>query len=196
MRVVWGAFCLAFLAAQPAAAAEWTGWYLGGGLTETHHTGYTPGNLAAIEKYQSGGKGIVGYRFLPRAQVEFAYHYLGEASFFEGSPVLSRERSRALVGSLIYVSPPLSDFGIPTLLPMNVLLRVGLGYKRVRHAAFVGTFHEGFLAANIGAALEILLTKTCFIRIEYEFINKSFGGTNRVIDVMHTPLAVTIGLRM
>ena len=85
-------------------------------------------------------------------------------------------------------------------------------YKDITQTtSIVGTFHEGALAGVVGAALEFHMTPHWFGRIEYEFISTALtgpsesapalrglfrvnlGGTHNVVNVMNTPLSVTIG---
>ena len=95
-------------------------------------------------------------------------------------------------------------------MPIHVFVRLGLAYKDITHEAADGTFREGTLAAVFGAGLEYRLPNNLFVRLEYEHISvaiggpvQSFramsaipvavGGTERVVNVMHTPLALTLG---
>ena len=80
--------------------------------------------------------------------------------------------------------------------------------------AAVGTFHEGVLSGVLRAGFELRPTSNVFVRLEYEFLSTAIGGpsrpvpifnsltvvtiggTQRVINVMHTPLAITVGINL
>lgn len=172
-----------------------------------------------VGQYASGGKVFAGYRFTSNWQVEGAFHYLGTANFMSTVPsagtlipVGNQERSYALAGSVIYASPPLSDLVAPTPVPMHLLLRFGLAFKDItENTTFLGSFHEAMLAGVVGAALEFRITPHWFTRLEYEFISTALtgpsesvpalrglfrvnmGGTRDVVNVMNTPLSLTVG---
>ena len=168
----------------------------------------------SAERYAFGGKIFGGYRLNETVSFEAAYHYLGKVSFFEGSPILSEEQSYALSGSAVFLSPALSTWAGPTNFPIHGFLRLGLAYKDIKHFSVAGTFHEGVLSGVLGAGLELRLTSNVFVRLEYEFLSTaiggpsrpvpifnslttvSFGGTQRAINVMHTPLALTLGINL
>jgi hypothetical protein len=201
----------------PPPSPVWSRYYIGGAVNWVHHTGYVPdaGRLNyAAERYSFGGKAFGGYRFTETVSFEAAYHCLGEVSFSEGSPVLSHERSYAVSGSAVFLSPALSTWVGPTSLPIHGFLRLGLAYKDITHLSPVATFHEGVLSGVLGAGLEFRPTSTVFVRLEYEFLSTAIGGpsrpvpifnsltvvniggTERAINVMHTPLALTLGINL
>jgi hypothetical protein len=183
-------------------------YYFGAAFNWAHHTGYVPYLPWNVNQYTPGGKAFVGYRFTDPVRFELAYHYLGRATFDEGSPVLSSEQSHAVSGSVVLMSPALSQIG-PTM--WHFFVRLGLAYKHITHERVTGTVTEGILSGVIGAGPEVRLTERLFARLEYEFIstaiggprqrvpalhgifNPAFGGTRRTINVMHTPLALTLG---
>jgi hypothetical protein len=94
---------------------------------------------------------------------------------------------------------------------LHAFVRLGLAYKHVEQTSAVGTLDEGFLSGVIGAGIEARFTPQWFGRIEYEFLSTAiggppqsvpgfkglyslkFGGTDRVINVMNTPIAFTLG---
>lgn len=178
---------------KPAHKVWTTGFYVGGGVGGVHHTGYVPDTPWNSEQYAVGGKVFAGYRYLDWAQVEVVYHYLGEVTFDEGLPALSKEHSHAVSVVSMFVSQPLSTWLMPTLLPTRVLLRAGLGYKDISHSAIVGSFHEGVAVGVVGFGVEYELSNLTFVRLEYEFLTPAIGGTSRVINVMNTPLTVSFG---
>jgi hypothetical protein len=113
---------------------------------------------------------------------------------------------------VIYAFPPFSELVGPTPIPMRLLLRLGLAYKDItQNTSLMGSFHEGTLAGVFGAALEARFSPHWFSRIEYEFISTALtgpsesvpalrglfrvnmGGTNNVVNVMNTPLSITVG---
>lgn len=183
--------------------------YIGGALNWTHHTGYVPNTSWDVEQYTFGAKVFGGYRLNDHVAVEIAYHYLGRAPFDEGFATPSYERSHALSGSVVIVSPSVSSW-VGASHPIHVFVRLGLAHKDITHEALVGTFHEGTMAGVLGAGLEYRLPNNLFVRFEYEFISTAIGGplqtvpalrlfpvnvggTRQAINVMHTPLALTLG---
>jgi len=200
--------------------ALWSNFYAGGALNWVHHTGYVPttgpaGNLPySAQAYTFGGKIFGGYRLNPNVQFELAYHYLGEITFFEGTFPLSHERSQALAGSVMFVSPNLSPyFYWAPPVPIHAFVRFGLAYKDILHTSAVGDFREGILSGVFGAGWEYRI-QNMFVRIEYEYISTAIGGppmavpglkgdwhvtiggTHRAINVMHTPIALTVGVNL
>ena len=208
----------------PVLAVAWSPFYVGAALNWVHHTGYVPNSSFSSEAYTFGGKVFGGYRITPGIQVEalgiqvetpsiqleLAYHYLGEVAFSEDSPILSRERSQAVAGSVMFFGPNFSPL-ISAPVPIHVFVRVGLAYKDIHHSAFYGTFNEGILSAVFGVGWEYRISPRLFVRVEYEYLSTAiggppqsvpglkgdyrvtFGGTRHAINVMHTPLALTIG---
>src|SRR5262245_41960720 len=136
----------------PPPAPEWSRYYVGAAVNWVHHTGYVPGSARAAEWYSSGGKVFGGYRFTETISFEAAYHYLGKVPFDEGLALPSHERSYAVSGSAVFLSPAL--WTGPTNLPIHGFLRLGLAYKDITHQSVVGTFHEGVLSVVLGAGLE------------------------------------------
>jgi hypothetical protein len=193
------------------ALVEFKRFYVGAAVNWTHHTGYVPHTVWSAEWYTFGGKAFGGFRFTDWASFEVAYHHLGRARFNEGLPTPSHEQSYALSGSVVFTFPPISNLIGPTHVPIHAFLRFGLAYKHITHEAFDGTYQEGILSGVFGAGWEYRLPKDFFVRLEYEFLSTAiggppqsipalnslflinFGGTHRVINVMHTPLAVTLG---
>jgi hypothetical protein len=179
-----------------------------------HHTGYVPDTptQADTAQYTVGFKVFGGFRFMPQNSVEVTYYDLGKVKI-EGLPIDTHEHAWAVSGSFVHVSPPFSQWIGPG--PWNdylhVFVRLGLAYKHVTQDSVIGTIDEGFLSAVIGTGLEMRFTPQFFGRIEYEFlstaiggpresvpgfkglINVNIGGTNRVINVMNTPIALTLG---
>jgi outer membrane protein with beta-barrel domain len=193
-------------------AVPFSRFYVGAAFNWTHHTGYVPNTTFSVERYTVGGKVFGGYRLNEVVQLEGAYHYLGRVPFYEGVLTNSHESSWAVSGSVFLVSPPISNWIGPTHVPIHAFVRFGLAYKDITHESVFGTFHEGILSGVFGAGWEYRLTPSVFARVEYEFLSTAIGGgsqnipalnslfqvnigaTNRVVNVMHTPLAVTLGM--
>jgi OmpA-like transmembrane domain len=203
----------------PPPPVAWSPFYVGAALNWVHHTGYVPNTPHSAQAYTFGGKVFGGYRITPGnriapgIQLELAYHYLGEVAFNEGSPILSHERSQAVAGSVMFFAPNLSPWiGAPV--PIHVFVRVGAAYKDIHHSAFYGTFNEGILSAVLGVGWEYRILPRLFVRVEYEYLSTAIGGplqsvpglegdyhvtiggTRRAINVMHTPLALTVGVNL
>jgi OmpA-like transmembrane domain len=197
--------------AKAPVVVSWSQFYVGAAINWVHHTGYVPDSPWSAEAYTFGAKAFGGYRLNPWVQFELAYHYLGEISFVEGQPQRSHERSQAVAASVMLVSDPISKWIGPTHVPIVAFVRFGLAYKDVHHDAWYGTFHEGFLSGVFGAGWEYRISPSMFVRVEYEFLSTAiggpphavpainslfqltFGGTRNAINVMHTPLAITLG---
>jgi hypothetical protein len=198
--------------ARPRAAEEFSRFYIGGAANWVHHTGYVPNQQWNVEHYAFGGKAFGGFRINPYVHVEVVCHYLGKVPFDEGFPTPSYERSYAVSGSVLLVSPSISQWIGTTHLPIHAFVRFGLAYKGITQIAFDGTLREATESGVFGAGLEYRPSSKIFVRMEYEFIssaiggtslsvpalnslfNVEFGGTRRVINVMHTPLALTLGI--
>jgi hypothetical protein len=207
----------AIRAFTPVFDGLWSRYYVGAAVNWVHHTGYVPATSRwnyGAERYSFGGKVFGGYRFTETISFEGAYHDLGKVSFHEGLPTLSDERSYAVSGSAVFLLPALSTWVGPTNLPIHGFLRLGLAYKDITHLSPVATFHEGVLSGVLGAGLELRPTSNVFVRLEYEFLSTAIGGpsrpvpifnsltavnlggTQRAINVMHTPLALTLGINL
>lgn len=194
------------------AAGPWRS-YVGGAVTWVHHTGYFPNTAtqADTQQYTVGGKAFVGYRLNEWLQVEGAYHYFNSV-VVEGLPFASRERSYALSGSLVHVTKPLSQWFGPGFESVHGLFRLGLAYKNIQQTFPTETLQEGILSGVIGAGVEVRFTPQWFGRVEYEFLSTAIGGpmqtipalnsllklrmggTHNVVNVMNTPLALTLGM--
>jgi len=192
-------------------------WYFGAGAQEVHHTGFVPNKpWYNMEKYEPGAKAYVGYRFNDIISAELGFDYLGSNTFDEGFPTLSTERSFAITGTALFFTPPMSQWPIPIPtwgIPVRAFARGGLAYKNIHQTAFDGTFDEGILSFVVGAGAEFEFSPRWFVRAEYEFISTAvggpcqpftalnglftarFGGTQRVVNAMHTELAVSAGMR-
>lgn len=198
-------------------------WYVGGGVFMDHHTGFVPNtnNMYNVEKYEPGGKAFVGWHFDPDWAVELSVDYFGETSFYEkGFSTMSKERSFALTASVLWFTPPLSEWVpwyndiMPSMMPpVRAFARGGFAYKNIHQEAQDGTFDEGTVAFVVGGGAEFELSERWFARFEYEFVSTALngpsepftalnglftahlGGTARVVNVMNTELALSAGYR-
>ncbi len=188
-------------------------FYVGGGVSVVHHTGYMPYSPFNSEEWVPGTKVFGGYKITDWLLVEGAWHYLGTARFFESPGVRARETSNSLSATLLYYSPPVSSWLFDTPLPVHVLVRGGLAFKDIYQTSVVQTNEEGILAFVVGAGLEVEFSKRWFGRLEYEFVstaiggpgqnvptlkglfNLNIGGTRRVINLMTTPISLSVGYR-
>jgi opacity protein-like surface antigen len=218
---------------QVKAPAPVSRFYIGAGGGGVHHTGYLPAwSLAGeppaangfnVQQYGMGGKVYAGYEVYDWLRLEGAFHYLGSANFLSaffppGLPgvralSVNTETSYALAGSVVFVSPPLSRWSIPTYVPTFMLFRVGVAGKDINQTGNAGSFEERTLAGVLGTGFEFRLTPNWFARLEYEYLSTAiggprmsvsefrglfhanFGGTQNVVNVMHTPLSASIGYR-
>lgn len=195
-------------------------WYFGAGVMPVHHTGFVPNTNSKynIETYGPGGKVFVGYRINDVFSTELGFDYFGSVSFNEGFPTMSTERSFALTGTVLVFSPPVSEWmpfadQIWMSAPVRLFARGGFAYKHIHQEAFNGTFNEGILSFVLGGGAQFDIDPRWFMRIEYEFVSPalngpsqpfsalnglftaSLGGTSRVVNVMHTEIAISGGMR-
>jgi opacity protein-like surface antigen len=194
------------LAGGPAAALDLrdlfgpnmpNDFYAGLGLNYTHHTGYIPGTQFNSELWVPAAKVFGGWRIFDRARLETAYYYLGTSRFSEGVPVDTREQSFAVSETLMLYTPPLQELtGFPTLIPVRLFGRAGGAYKFIhQQSPFGGSFDESGVSYHLGFGFEWELSSVAFARFEYEYISKIITGTDRVVDVQHTPISVVFGVR-
>jgi hypothetical protein len=198
----------------PQVDPAYSRFYVGGAFNWVHHTGYVPNTATQADtaEYTIGFKVFGGYRFTAQNSVEVAYHHLGKVSI-EGLPIPTTEQSWAISGSFVHVSPPFSQWIGPGPLNdyLHAFVRLGLAYKHIEQDSAVGTLDEGILSAVIGAGIEARFTPQWFARLEYEYISTAIGGppqrvpgfkglysvtiggTYRTINVMNTPIALTLG---
>lgn len=213
------------------AASPVSHFYIGGGIGGVHHTGYLPpwslagqpptDNGFNVQRYALGEKVFAGYEIYDWLRLEGAFHYLGSADFLSAYYLpgavsalsFNTEKSYALAGSFVFVSPPLSSWSIPTYVPTYLLFRVGAAGKDINQTGTAGSFEERTLAAVLGTGFEFRLTPNWFARLEYEYLstaiggprttvsefrgllNVQIGGTQNVVNVMHTPLSVSVAYR-
>ena len=90
-------------------------------------------------------------------RLEAAFHYLGSANFFSSfflpglpgveAPSFNTEKSYALAGSVVFVSPPLASWSIPTSVPTYLLFRVGAAGKDINQTGAAGRKRMAFVSA-------------------------------------------------
>jgi opacity protein-like surface antigen len=170
-------------------------FYAGVGINMTHHTGYVPNTRFNAERWEAAGKVFGGWLLTDQVRLEGTYYYLSKTRFDEGAPTLSSEQSHAVGGAILVYTPELRVWGVPTLLPTRMFGRVGAAYKWIDHQSVFGNFDESGVSYNLGGGVEIDITSQLFFRFEYEYISKIISGTNRAIDVQHTPISGVLGLR-
>jgi hypothetical protein len=171
-------------------------FYAGIGLNYVHHAGYVPGTPFNPEAWVPAAKVFGGWRILDRARLETSYHYLGTSTFSEGLPLNTSERSHAVSETLLLFTPPVQELiGIPTFVPLRVFGRGGGAYKFIHQESVFCTFNESGVSYHLGFGLEWDLGQAAFVRFEYEYIFKIITGTDRVVDVQHTPISAVFGVR-
>jgi hypothetical protein len=194
------------LAGGPAAAMDlrWlfgpnmpNDFYAGVGLNYTHHTGYLPGTTANAEEWVPAAKVFGGWRIYDRARLETAFHYHGTTEIATAFPLPTSERSYSVSETLLLYTPPVQELiGLPTFVPLRVFGRVGGAYKFIhQQTPGLGEVNESGLSYHLGFGLEWELGPTGFVRFEYEYISKVVTGTDRVVDVQHTPISAVFGAR-
>jgi opacity protein-like surface antigen len=180
-------------AAPAALPAPSPIYYVGVSAGPVHHTGYVPGTASYVEDWVYGGKAFAGAKIVEWARIEVAYFYLGKSSFLEGTTA-STERSHAAAASVVVCCVWLQRW-VYSPWPIGVFGRAGGAYKFIDHRSAVGTFNEGGVSYLLGFGVEVDFTPAVFMRAEYEYISKVISGTNRAIDVQHTPITLGLGLR-
>ena len=191
---------------------EFYRYYAGAAISWVHHSGYVPHSPmgADTQEYGLGGKAFAGIRLDPSWQLEVTYYYLGETEI-AGLSLPAKEQSYAVSGSVLYLSPPMPQF-FPRILSWHVLGRLGVAHKWITQTSDAEKLTEGTFAAVFGVGAEFRLTPQLFARFEYEHLSTAiggprqsvpalkglfrtdFGGTENVINVMHTPLSFTLGV--
>lgn len=194
------------LIGQPASAAEvrdflsidqsdWTILlrpYVGAGASYIHHTGHDRDSPLSAEQWEIGGKAFGGLAVTPALNIEVAYHYLNSTplkpEIFPGT-----EQSYAVAGSLMLFT---KRFRWPwDAVTHRWFVRGGAAYKHITEDNILnpGRQVEDGIAAVIGAGVEVEFTNSVFGRLEYEYISKV--GTDRAINVQHTPTSASLGIR-
>jgi len=86
--------------------------YVGRGALMNHQTGFVPNtnNMSNLEKYEPGGKVFVGWHFDEDWATELSFDYFGESSFYEGLLTISKKRSFAVTGTVLWFTPPRSTW--------------------------------------------------------------------------------------
>ena len=170
-------------------------FYVGIGGNMVHHTGYVPNTKFHAERWEAAGKVFGGMLLTDQMRLEGGYYFLSKTHFDEGAPLLSTEQSHAVGASFLIYTPELRTWGVPTLLPTRMFGRVGAAYKWIDHQSVFGNFEESGVSYLLGGGVEIDLASQLFFRFEYEYISKIITGTNRAIDVQHTPISGVLGMR-
>jgi hypothetical protein len=169
-------------------------YYVGGGAGVVHHTGYVPDTVIQAEKWEPGGKVVAGWRPLDRVAVEASVHHFGKTSFDERAAVLSIEQSYGIMGALLLYTPTLpAEFHLPR--PLRLFGRFGGAVKFIDHDSAFGRFNESGVSYVIGFGLESEIARSVFFRLEYEYVSKIISDTGRAIDVQHTPITASLGVR-
>jgi opacity protein-like surface antigen len=170
-------------------------YYIGGGGNIVHHTGYVPDTKSNSEKWVLGGKAFAGVKVFEWAKVEVAYFYLSQSSFIVNPfTTNSAERSHAAAATVIVCCVWLHQW-VNSPFPTGVFGRVGGAYKWINYRSPIATFDEGGVSYVLGFGAEVDVTSWAFFRVEYEYISKVIGGTKNVVDVQHTPISASLGLR-
>jgi hypothetical protein len=196
----------AVLLGQPASAAEmrdffsidqsdWTILlrpYVGAGGSYIHHTGYDRDTPLSAEQWEIGAKAFGGFMVTPALNVEVAYHYLNKTPL---KPELfgATEQSYAVAGSVMLFT---KRFQLPWF-THRWFVRGGAAYKHITEDNILNPGPvrqvEDGLAAVVGGGVEIEFTNSLFGRVEYEYISKV--GTKNAINVQHTPISASLGIR-
>jgi hypothetical protein len=174
-----------------------------------------------VKRYALGDKVFAGYEVYDWLRLEGAFHYLGSANFFSifdkpgvvGAFSMNTEKSYALAGSVLFVARPLASWSVPWFAPTDLLFRVGAASKDIHQTGAAGDFEERTLAAVLGVAAEWQLSPHWSARLEYEYLSTAIGGphdsvsafrglfhlniggTQNVVNVMHTPLSLSVAYR-
>jgi hypothetical protein len=203
--LLWAALLLALPA--PAAAemrdffsidqSDWTILmrpYVGGGGSYIHHTGYDPNTFLSAEQWEIGGKAFAGFMVTPALNVEVAYHFLNKTPL-KPEIVAATEESYAIAGSVMLFT---KRFRLPWEGGFHRwFVRGGAAYKHITEDNILNPGPvretEDGVAAVVGAGVEIEFNNFLFGRVEYEYISKV--GTDKAINVQHTPISASLGIR-
>jgi opacity protein-like surface antigen len=172
--------------------------YVGAGASWTHHTGYERDRPAVhLEQWEPSGKAFAGVWYAKRAAVEAAYHFLNSSPFrsVAGGRMPGKETSDAVAVSLLMFTPPLfANWLSSNEYVLRLYARGGGAYKWISDDNGAGLIQrESGLSYLIGGGAQLEIGQSWFARIEYEYISKV--GTERAVDVQHTPISISIGYR-
>ena len=196
----------AVLVGQPASAAEmrdffsidqsdWTILmrpYVGVGGSYIHHTGYDKDTPLSAEQWEIGGKAFAGFMVTPALNLEVAYHYLNKTPLLPKT-FAGTEQSYAVAGSVMLFT---KRFRLPWEGAFHRwFVRGGAAYKHITDDNILnpGRQTEDGVAAVVGGGVEVEFNNYLFGRVEYEYISKV--GTTRAINVQHTPISASLGVR-
>jgi hypothetical protein len=166
--------------------------YVGAGASYIHHTGYDPDTILSAEQWEIGGKAFAGLAVTPALNAEIAYHFLNKTPL---RPVIfpGEEKSYAVAGSLMLFT---KRFRTPLEAVVHRwFIRGGGAYKHITDDSVLnpGRQVEDGAAFLVGAGVEVEFGNSWFGRLEYEYISKV--GTDRAINVQHTPISASLGVR-
>jgi opacity protein-like surface antigen len=170
-------------------------FYIGAGANIVHHTGYVPGTKSSDEKWVAGGKAFGGVNVFQWAKVEVAYFYLSKSRFMVTPfTTTSSEQSNAAAATVIVCCVWVHQW-VNSPFKTGLFGRVGGAYKWINYRSPVATFDEGGVSYVLGFGAEIDVTSWAFLRFEYEYISKIISGTKNAVDVQHTPISASLGMR-
>lgn len=167
--------------------------YIGGGYVLTHHTGYTPTPPGEVKNWNFGGKAFAGLRLNGMFSTELTYMHLGRSTLETPD---GKESAYAVVLSVI-ASQPLSELpwlDAPVFQNVGFFVKAGPAFRRVKQRiAGAPDISDQRLTYAIGAGLQYDFAEGLFLRGEYEYLGKL--RSDRIINVQHTPLSVSVGFR-
>jgi outer membrane immunogenic protein len=171
--------------------------YIGAGASYVHHTGRDGDHPISTEKYEPGGKVFAGAFLNDWIAVETAYNYLGRAPATRLSPVglvPTHETSSSIGASALAFSDPLFPWwdGLRSVAELRLFSRAGLAYKMTEERGGGFSRSDSGPVLNVGSGLQVDFQQA-FLRVEYEYLSRV--ETHRVIDIRHTPLSLSAGVK-
>ena len=207
-RVIVATFvCISYPAAADTLEDLFSPWelsmpYFGGGISITHHTGYVPIPPGGAQSWKPGAKAYLGMQFSPVFSGEAAYYYLGDATL---KGIAASEESHAVAVSLSvgrtfstdnpsHAYPALLDPIIRLFDETRIFVTSGIAHKWIDQSGAAGAraSEKGFTFL-VGVGVQRELPNNSFIRLELEHIGKI--GTSTAINVQHTPITLSLGMR-
>ena len=204
MHVLAGSFLLTNLSAQLAGATDIDRtFYAGIGVFQVHHTMYDPNDSgSAAEDWVTGAKVFVGatvvepFSLLPGVipdgslAIEGTYYYLNDVPIGSANPAISKSaESHALSLAALVSTQDYSHSMLPG--PFRFFAKGGTVWKHITEFNTPGPIErESGFSVMVGGGVELDLPHQFRARMEYEFLHQI--GTSRAIDLMHTPISISL----
>jgi opacity protein-like surface antigen len=166
--------------------------YVGAGVSYAHHTGHhRPASDVDVEEWHTGSKVFGGVRLASWAACEATYHYFGTIESQRGNI----QSQAATVTVLAFSDPLLEWLDRPRYVPpVRLFARGGAGAKFINAGnSSTAAATDSGVVFHIAGGAEAAISDRAFVRIEYEFLSQP--RTDRVPDLMHSPVSLSAGVQ-